>query len=102
MRELLDKRSEKLKKVGLKKQPLILFVGDNRIEKNYIFINEFFYVLGSAKRTISVTFKNFFSLQLAYPKEAYNPWLLIQYMIYDMRLREIRCSPPERKNSKRF
>ena len=67
----------------LGKPPLMVFLEeDGKISKSFMYVNSFKYEFTSPIQAIDVTFKAFFSLQLAYPKEAVSSYMVLQKRIY--------------------
>jgi len=67
-------------------QPLIIFVGcdANLVNEYYVCIDNTLYKIESALKAVDVCYKCFFVLQVCYPKESEQVWLLIQRCLYKM------------------
>ncbi|KAF2889931.1 hypothetical protein ILUMI_16242, partial [Ignelater luminosus] len=85
----VQEKQNKLASFGLTVQPFIIILGPSitDIQKVYIRVDETLYVLPSVLKAIDICFKAFILFDIQYPVESEHIWFLIQWAIYNLKLK---------------
>ncbi|XP_050061989.1 uncharacterized protein LOC126551885 isoform X2 [Aphis gossypii] len=86
LQEDIEKRRSKYSQQGATIQPYIIIVGKdyNSIDTCYIRVNEKLWSFGCPVKAFEVCFKSYFVFNCSYPKECYDPWIVIQQELFKL------------------
>jgi len=85
--KIISERRNVLAKIGSTLQPIPIFVGPKiKIETSYVAVNDVLYHCNSALEALQLAFVAFFSLHAKYPDEALQVWLLVQRLLYNIKV----------------